>query len=187
MESKRHGLLCRLWRCQRGAAAIEFALLLPVLVMMLVGGITLEDAVIVSRKVTAAARTLANVTTQYTTMAESDVSLVLSASKLVLEPYSTTPAGMVVSELSVTSAGTGTVVWSRASGTATARATGSTVTVPTDSSTASTSYLIYAEVSYAYVPSLASAFMSKNLTLSEKLFMVPRRSTSIPLTSSSGS
>ncbi|NHN88499.1 TadE/TadG family type IV pilus assembly protein [Acetobacter conturbans] len=182
--------------CRDGVAAIEFALLTPILIVMIIGGATVEEAIVVSRKVTAAAHTLANVTTQYTSVSTDDLSLVLSASTLVLEPYPSTPAKLIVSELSVTSDGTGTVVWSNAVNT-TARAVGSTISVPatavsssssdsssSSSTTSTTTYLIYGEVTYDYTPRMANAYIS-GIQFSESLFMVPRRSDSIPLTTSS--
>ncbi|MFT8718623.1 pilus assembly protein [Acetobacter sp.] len=184
----------RLRDCQQGVVLVEFALMLPFLLMLLIGGTAIEEAVIVSRKVTGAVHTLANVTTQYTSVADEDLSLILSASTLVIEPYPTANAQLIVSELSVTSGGTGTVVWSRALN-ATPRAVGSTVNVSSSavsgsssdsssSSTTTTTYLIYGEVIYNYTPRIASSYISP-IQFYNSLFMVPRRSTSIPLTTSS--
>lgn len=174
-------------RAEEGVAAVEFALIAPILLIMLIGGTALEEAVVVSHKVTAAAHSIADVTTQYSTVANTDLSVILSASTVVLEPYPTTSAKMVVSEVQVASGGgTGTVVWSQALNTG-PRAIGSTVSIPaaSASSDSDTTYLILGEVTYNYTPRVANKFVP-GITFYQSLFMVPRISTSIPLTSSSG-
>ncbi|WP_338422104.1 TadE/TadG family type IV pilus assembly protein [Acetobacter sicerae] len=173
-------------RAREGVAAVEFALMAPILLIMLIGGTALEEAVVVSRKVTAASHSLADVTTQYTTVAETDLALVLQASTLVLEPYPSASAKMTVSEIMVASGGgSGTVVWSQALNTD-PRAVGSSVSIPSGSTTATSSgtYLILGEVSYNYTPRVANNIVP-GITFYQSLFMVPRRSTSIPLESSS--
>ncbi|NHN83768.1 pilus assembly protein [Acetobacter musti] len=182
--------------CRRGVSAIEFALVAPVLIILFICGAEIEDAVIVMRKVTTASHTIANLTTQYETMTTDDASLVLAASLLVLEPYSTNPAEMVVSEVSVGSSGTGTVVWSCGLNRA-ARALNETVTLPAGTDSTASSYLIYGEAWYDYLPPVLSSYLPKfsgsgqsspyTLSMYESLYMVPRQSSSIPLTAGSGS
>lgn len=173
-------------RAREGVAALEFALMAPILLIMLIGGTALEEAVVVSRKVTAAAHAIADVTTQYTSVATTDLSLVLQASTLVLEPYPSTTAKMTVSEIMVPpNGGSGTVVWSQALNTD-PRGVGSTVSIPAGSttSTSDNTYLILGEISYNYTPRVANNIVP-GITFYQSLFMVPRRSTSIPLGSSS--
>ncbi|MCH4090686.1 TadE/TadG family type IV pilus assembly protein [Acetobacter sp.] len=173
-------------RAREGVAAVEFALITPILLIMLIGGTALEEAVVVSRKVTGAAHALADVTTQYTSVADSDLTLALQASTLVLEPYPSSSAKMTVSEIMVASNGqSGTVVWSRALNTD-PRTVGASVAIPAGSTTSTSggTYLILGEISYNYTPRVANNIVP-GITFYQSLFMVPRRSTSIPLGSSS--
>ncbi|GBQ92573.1 Flp pilus assembly protein TadG [Acetobacter nitrogenifigens DSM 23921 = NBRC 105050] len=161
-----------------GVAAIEFALAAPVLILLMVGAYELEDALTVSRKVTTVAHTIANLATQYTSMSDSDADLVLQASELVLQPYSVATAQLIVSEVSVSTSGDATIVWSKGLN-ATPRATGSSVTLPSGTST-TTSAVILGEVTYTYTPPLANSVIPK-LTMYQSLYMAPRQSSTIPL------
>ncbi|NHO19355.1 pilus assembly protein [Acetobacter oeni] len=176
--------------CVSGVSAIEFALIAPLLISLFICGAEIEDAVIVLRKVTDMSHTVANLTTQYETMTTDDASLVLAATLLVMNPYSTSTAELIVSEISVGSGGTGTVVWSCGLN-RTPRALNSTVTVPSTTNSDTTSYLIYGESWYTYTPVVISTvipgFAIPDLPMYESLYMVPRQSTSIPLTIGTGS
>ena len=53
--------MLRLWRARRGLAALEFALLLPLLVTLLFGVVDLSEAIIFSRRLTVAAQETATI------------------------------------------------------------------------------------------------------------------------------
>lgn len=178
----------RLRDCRRGVSAIEFAVLAPVLISLLVCGAEIEDAVVALRKVTGVVHTMANLTTQYETMSTSDVSLVMNASLLVLEPYSQSPAQITLTEVSISGDGTGKVVWSCGLN-ATPHDLGAIVSVPGNSSDSDSDggYLIYAEARYKYTPwVMLPKFSIPQIPLYQTLFMAPRQSTSVPLSAASG-
>ena len=53
--------MLRLWRARRGLAALEFALLLPLMVALLFGAVDLSQAIIFSRRLTVAAQETATI------------------------------------------------------------------------------------------------------------------------------
>ncbi|HEX3407710.1 MAG TPA: hypothetical protein VHS81_10770, partial [Caulobacteraceae bacterium] len=115
---------------RRGVAAVEFALVVPVVIVVYLAGFEMMEASTVSRKLTYTTVQIANVTAQYTTMGAGDVSNVLNASSQIMTPYSTSNLSVVLSEVTVDTNGVGQVTWSQQyQGTALIPGT-STVTMP---------------------------------------------------------
>ncbi|NHO31730.1 TadE/TadG family type IV pilus assembly protein [Acetobacter fallax] len=184
----------RFLACRRGVSAVEFALLAPILITMFVGGTEIEEAVVVLRKVTSTSYTVANLTTQYDTMTTDDAAIILEAAQMVLQPYPTSSAQTVVSEISVGSSGQGTIIWSCGLNHA-PHTLNANITLPAGTDSSGSAYLIYGESWYSFTPPVISQFMptvsgtgqgnSYSLPMYENLYMVPRQSTSIPLTAGS--
>jgi Flp pilus assembly protein TadG len=99
-------------RGQDGMAAVEFAALLPFLLVAYLGGIELGDGVAIDRKVAITTRAVADLASRYTTIKNADMSSILGASSTIVAPYSATPISVTVSQVSCDSKGNATVTWS---------------------------------------------------------------------------
>ncbi len=194
--------LTRLYRrflaSTRGVVAIEFAMILPVLVVMLLATFDGGNAIAIYMKVRSATYVLASVTNQYSTampIQSTNMTGIMSATTAVLAPYSSTPLAAVISELKITAAKatTAKVVWS-ATLNGTALAVGSTVNLPTgiasstntcNSYSSPACYLILAQVSYTYTP-LFGYFGSGGIALSDTVYATPRSSPCIPYVPTTG-
>jgi Flp pilus assembly protein TadG len=157
----------------RGVAAIEFAMILPVLMTLFLASFDGGRAIAVYMKVRAATYALDAITNQYTTIQSTDMTAILGATAVVLAPYSSSPVTVTISQLALNNKGKAKVSWS-ATLNGTARKVGSSVTVPAALATPS-SYLILGEVSYKYTP-LFGYFSSTPITLSDSLYVTPRSS-----------
>lgn len=175
--------LRRFARDGRGLAAVEFAMVLPVMLVMFFGTVEFSSGVAVDRKVTLVARTLSDLTSQSTAVADSDLSNMFNASIGIMTPYSATPANMTISELYVDPKTLAArVQWSQG---AAPRATSSAVTIPASLQVGG-SYLIFSEVNYKYVPSVGYVMAPAGITLSDVAYTRPRQSTCVYYTGSSG-
>jgi Flp pilus assembly protein TadG len=158
----------------RGLAAVEFAMIIPVMAALFLGTNEFSAGVAIDRKVTLMARTLSDLVSQNTSVTDTQLTNFFNASKAILTPYDSTPVNSTISELYI-APGTlqARVQWSKG---AAPRTTGTTVAIPTALQVAGT-YLIYSEVSYKYVPSVAW-FINKvsGITLSDYTFTRPRQS-----------
>lgn len=161
-----------------GMAAVEFALLLPLLLGLFIVGMALSDGIACNRKVTTTAKSVADLTARYASVTTADVSTILAASTQILAPYNASLATIRVSEVLVTGSTSSTVVWSRASN-GTALTANSVVAIPSGMA-ATGSYLVMGEVSYAYTP-LFTYGAAQPMTLYDRVFMSPRMSDSVPL------
>jgi Flp pilus assembly protein TadG len=161
---------------QRGLAALEFAMLLPMMMTLYLGSVELSSGVAIHRKVTIAAHTIADLASQFTTIDNTDMTNILNAATDIIYPYPSANLQAVVSELSIDAQGQATVVWSQTLN-GTARTVGSTVTIPTNLAVPST-YLILGETSYNYAPSYGYV-VTGTLTMSDQIYMRPRQSSSV--------
>jgi Flp pilus assembly protein TadG len=165
-----------------GTAAIEFAALLPFMLIVYIGGVELGDAVAIDRKVAVTTRTVADLATQYTTIANGDSSTILGAASAILAPYSSANLGITVSLIAIDANGRATVAWSDTSG-GTALTAGAQVTLPgtcpgTSCLAQPSTYLIFGQASYAYTPTLGYV-ISGTINMSDEIFMSPRQSACI--------
>ena len=165
----------RRWlRDRRGVSAVEFALLAPVMIALYFGCVEISDGVSVDRKVSLTAAALANLTAQVTTISSTEMTNILDASAKIISPYSSGNLKSVVSCLKIDSTGKATVQWSETRN-GTKRAAGSTYTFTSATSALAvpSTWLILAEVSYAYTP-VVGYTITGTLNLSDQLFMAPR-------------
>jgi Flp pilus assembly protein TadG len=169
------------WRLdRRGVSAVEFALILPTFLILYLGGFEISNATATYRKVTDTTVELANVTAQYTTMASSDVTTVMSASAQIMAPYSTSSLKIVLSEITTDANNNATVTWSQSYNGGTPLTVGAAVTLPTGYGSKSTSYILV-NTTYSYVPTIGASFVG-TIPMSDQLYMLPRQSPSIPYT-----
>ncbi len=168
--------LGRLLDADQGTALIEFAIVLPLMLALYLGGFQLSDAIACNRKVTVTARAIADLTSQYSGVTTAQLDTILGASTKVMAPYSTSTVLVRVSEISVDNNLHATVTWSRAINGG-GRTPGSAFTLPPNMTFAGVS-LVYAEVSYPYSPMVRFGMMQP-VTLSQSVYMVPRVTSSI--------
>jgi Flp pilus assembly protein TadG len=172
-----------LWRCAgalrqdcRGVAATEFAVIVPIMLVMFFGTVELSSGVAVDRKVTLMARTLSDLTSQSTSVSDSDMANFFAASSSIMYPYSPTPTKATISELYVDpNTLAARVQWSKGTS---PRATSSTVAIPSALAVGGT-YLIFSEVSYLYTPAVGYVMSKAGVNLTDTAYTRPRQSTCV--------
>jgi Flp pilus assembly protein TadG len=169
--------LLRLALDRRGVALVEFALVVPILLLMYLAGYQICDALSCNRKVTITARAVADLTTQNSSVSSAQLATILNASSKIMAPYAVSNAMVRVSELSTDSAGNTKVIWSQANDGISGRVKNSSYTLPTTIKT-NGSFLVMSEVVYSYKPPVDFGIV-KPLTLSDNMYMSPRVSASI--------
>lgn len=103
------------WRRDEGVAAVEFALVLPLMMTLFFGLSDLTLAVNLDRKLTLLTRSLADIPSRVPSLTTSDLGNVFAAASAVMRPYDSTNVQMVLSSVLVTVNGstyTGKVDWS---------------------------------------------------------------------------
>ena len=173
--SRLRNAVAALRRDCRGLAAVEFALVIPLMLVMFFGTNEFSTGVAVDRKVTLMARTLSDLTSQNLTVTDTQFTNFFNASKAIMTPYATTPVLATITELYVDSSTlVARVQWSKGSAPRTA---GTTVAIPTALQVGGT-YLIYSEVSYIYTPNIGYV-LKTSINLKDYTFTRPRQSTCV--------
>jgi Flp pilus assembly protein TadG len=167
------GLWHRLIADGRAAAAVEFAGLLPFMLLLYIGGVEVAQGVSADRKVTLTSRTVADLASRSTTISDTDMSDILNASSAVIAPFDPTKVTVTVSQVVVDSKGNATINWSDSLH-GTARPQGQAVNLPSTLATACTR-LLWGEAQYAYTPTLGY-YMTGTLQLYDNIYMAPRMS-----------
>ena len=184
--------LRRFARDRGGVSATEFALILPFMLTLYIGGVELGDGIAINFKTTLAARTVADLASQCGvctvtntgnngTIDATTMQTILNSSTKVLAPYSTSNVVITLSELEVSTNQTqGVVQWS-CSLNGTPRTFTSTVNIPNSTQLnqlAANAYVLYGEASYPYTPPLGYVITS-TITLNQNALFFPRTATQI--------
>ena len=190
-----------MFRDRSGIAATEFAVIVPMMLVMFFGVVEFSSALAVDRKVTLVARTLSDLTSQapssapqapYALLTDPNLQNAFTSSILIFQPYAATPTNARVSEIYIDHNGNATIQWSKSatigSGATQATLTSSTRS-PGDNVTSfvpaallvKQTYLIWSEVSYLFTPAFDyGGLMAKTgVTLSDVAFSRPRSVTCV--------
>lgn len=171
--------LSSLRRDQRGVSAVEFAMVLPLMVTMYIGVVEVANGIAIQRKVTLAARTVADLATQFRTIKNDDKDSILKAAPAILFPNSAGPLKVTLSAVNIDANGIARIAWTDAfNGGTTPRAKDDVVTLPTDALNVPNTQLIWGEVTYTYKPGLGDWFIEE-IDLKDNMFMRPRLTESV--------
>lgn len=180
-------LVVRFGRNTRGLAAVEFAFILPMMLLMVFGTIEISSGVAIDRKVTLTARTLSDLVSQGAQVSNTDISNFFKLGSAIMTPYAVTSATMTqkITAVTIDASKVAKVAWSFAgtvNGSSVAVTTGyakNTVitTIPANLLVANTQ-LIWSEVTYTYTP-IVGAVVTTALPLSDECFTRPRQSDTV--------
>jgi Flp pilus assembly protein TadG len=166
-------------RDRRGVAAIEMALIAPVMVVMVIGMAETVEAMTVDRKVTSMAATTADLVARVREIDTAGLNDVFAAARAIVQPFPTTGLSIRVTSLSRNATDQVRVHWSQATAGTTPYTKGAlyTAALPTGV-LGPNEYVVFAEVSYQYAgPS--TEFIIQGSTMTESYFAKPRRSRSV--------
>ena len=161
---------------QRGVSAVEFALLLPLMLALYLGVVEISQGISADRKLTITARTVADLVSQASNASNSYMTKSLDAATAVMAPFPDSNLKITVSSVAIDANRNATVSWSDTKN-GTARGVGSTVTLPSALLIANSS-LIWSEAEYSYKPTIGYV-ISGTLTLKDQLYMRPRLSSCV--------
>lgn len=183
--------LTRLAADTRGVAAIEFAMILPLMILMFFGMIDVSLGIAADRKVTIIAQSMADLASRYTKVTDTDFANFDKIGDAILTPYGAASLKVTISQIYIDpDNGAGKVYWSKGD---TPLDKTKTIVVPDgligrDTTPAKkilpNQYLIFAEVSYVYKPIIGYVVAKDGITLSESTYTRPRQSACVFYSSS---
>jgi Flp pilus assembly protein TadG len=154
-----------------GVAAVEFALLLPLMLTLYFGSVEFGDALTIDRKVTHVTSSLADLVTQAKTISNTDMQNILDATASIITPYDDDLLRIKVSGVSIDQNGTAKVMWSDARND-TPLAVNSIITLPNAVNDPNT-FIVTAEVHYTFTPRIGY-LITGSLDLHDQFYLRPR-------------
>jgi Flp pilus assembly protein TadG len=175
----------RLLNDRSGLAAVEFAMIFPMMVVMFFGVLELSSAIAVDRKATLVARTLSDLTSQMASVANADLLSFGETAKAIMTPYPGSPLISSITEVYVDSvSGVARVQWSKGltigptGGVAIAPTNphnpGDVVVLPLTLVVAKGTYVIWSEVTYTYTPAIGYVVSKLGMPFNDAAFTRPR-------------
>lgn len=159
--------LLSLLKSTEGVAMVEFALVLPILLIMFLNGYEMNRYLIVHQKVEKVAYTVTDVVTQSSALTISQLNQILSAATELMNPYSFTNDGVVILS-SIYQSGTTNppiIRWQYTGGGSLAKTSligtaGGNATLPSGFTLNDRDNIIIAEVYYHYTPILSGTLVN---------------------------
>lgn len=84
------------WDCSRGVAAIEFALILPLLITLSLGGFEISRLLLIHQKADRIAYTVTDVVTQSTSLSQAQLDEILTVAAQIMNPQPFAQDGTII-------------------------------------------------------------------------------------------
>jgi Flp pilus assembly protein TadG len=187
---RRRGTLRGLVRHDGGTAAVEFALILPILVVLWFGGVEVTQALSVDRHLNNLASAIGDLSARSKEMKFSTVDQIFDLAPGAMYPYSSSGLQMRVTALDIDADNNLTMAWSRSEGVGITPYTADdndnlSAIVPDALKQFSDSQIIMAEVYYTYTPAVGYV-VTGSIGLSDRVFFVPRLTDHVALCDNNG-
>lgn len=164
----------------KGLAAVEFAMIAPMLIGLLIGAVEVGTALTVDRRVASFASAAADLVSQTDKVSKSDLKDVFELSRAIMVPYGTSKLKLTLSSVVADEDNVTTVEWSEGLNGGTALAEGANYKLPNDLTQAYSSVVV-SEVDYEYT-SPFSWYITGPITMSATYFLRPRKSPKVEKT-----
>src|SRR5262249_20721618 len=132
----------RFVKAARGVALIEFALVLPILIILFLGVVEFSEAFTILRKLSTSASTVSDLVSHHPTVTTADLDDIKLVANEIMQPYSSTPLSLVIVSVVADQDNATTVAWSYPSN---AHATGAAYNLPQSGLTEPNSSIIVVE------------------------------------------
>jgi Flp pilus assembly protein TadG len=164
---------------ERGVAAIEFALIAPVAILLYCGFAELTMAMMAERRAAHAASVVADLVSQSSQISTAQMTDVFNIGGAIMKPFPATTLNLRVTSVTADVTGVAKVTWSQGHGLG-ALTNGAAVAGFPAGMLAAGDSLIMADVSYSYTSPLRMTLPTA-LTFNDTFYLKPRRSNSVLL------
>lgn len=161
-----------------GVAAIEFAMIVPLMIMMFVGAVEFSQIITVDRRVSQVASATADLVARTKSLSSTEMDGVLQVVGELVKPYDAAPLKLTVMNVkaSPTDATDTKVCWAKAhNGGVGSYTPGQVYALPTGVVEKGDSVIV-TEVEYNYIPLIFDHFITGPKKLEEKFYLKPRLS-----------
>lgn len=179
------GIFKRLAKDREGMGAVEFAIIVPILLMVYITSFELTIGLSVAKRATRASGAIADIVTQQSSVNKTYLKTMINAADGIFEPYSITGLQLKITGISIDASSKPTVAWSWAQDDSRPYAVGAAVTIPSALVVANT-FLVRSELT---IPHELAMFMPavmppqiKTINISREDFFRQRAGTTLACT-----
>lgn len=178
------GRLKSLWsnsrfrRNKSGIAAVEFAMIVPLMAALYMGAVEFGQVLAVDRRVATVASATADLIAQAEEISASDVTDIFAISSSIMKPYDESMLKIVLTSVVADDENNTTVGWSEAYNGASAETEGAQYTLPSTNMTQPFGSIIVAEVEYTY-RSPVLFHIDEDIVLTNTYYLRPRKSLTV--------
>lgn len=160
---------------RRGTAAVEFAFVAPVMILMYYGLAELTQGMMADRRASHVASAIGDLVAQDTVINTTEMNDVFNVGKAIIAPFPATGLSMRVTSIRKDSTGAIQVMWSKSSGSMGVLTT--VASLPTGL-IANNESVILAESSYVYNSATKQA-LPNAMTFTQKYYLKPRKTAQV--------
>jgi Flp pilus assembly protein TadG len=165
-------------RDQRGVSAVEFALLMPLLIMIYFGLAETTQMLMADRRISQVAFSVGDLVSRTDQVDDAQMADIFTVARVIMEPFPvSTVMGLRVTSIAVAADGRASVVWSDANGTLGAHVAGAPIMIE-GNRVAPGETVVLSEVTYQY-RGVSNMIIADGMTLSAQFYLKPRKSDSV--------
>lgn len=163
------------WRDRRGVSTVEFALTLPVLLLIFLGMIEFGEVFTVERRIAVVANTAADLVARVKTTSDDELNDIAEAAEQIVRPYPTGPLEITIISVETDENNIASVGWTWSNGASACDddGAGAPYTLPDQALTEPNTSIIVAEVRYRFTPSVG-LFLTDGTDLEAAAYYRPR-------------
>jgi Flp pilus assembly protein TadG len=169
-------MLNRFTSDRRGSAAVEFAFVAPLMILLYYGLAETTQGMIANRRAAHVASTIGDLVAQDTQVTQTEINDVFNVGKALIAPFPTGTLSMRITNVKADATGTPKVTWSKGTGTLPAL-TGTVSGLPVGLIAANES-VVMSEATYTYASPIQKT-MTSPITFTQKYFLKPRKGSEV--------
>jgi Flp pilus assembly protein TadG len=185
LKSHLNNSVAKLRQNEDGLAAIEFAILAPIMVSMYFGLAEIASAIAVDRSISHATNVAGDLTSQVANVDETDLEDLLTATLRIMDVDSTSKVSISLESWSRDAGGNNTLVGSATMNAGAANLPAFNVATVDSTLLNETAGVVVARVAYLYSP-LKLQYMNTDFTMSDTFILKPRRSSEVTFGNTDG-
>ncbi|MBA5776238.1 pilus assembly protein [Stappia sp. F7233] len=180
----RPSLLQAFGKDRRGIAAVEFALVLPILVVLFIGTVEISAALTVDRKLSQAASAVADLVAQESNITQAELNDVMDIARSTFDPYPSNEVHLVVAGVLMEDDYKPRVQWSEGLNAAKwAKGAAPPIVIPNELTKSKDTFLVVTHATYTYRPTFVNLFKdifsTSQIELEDQYYLRPRISAQV--------